>query len=274
MLRASLAFLALTILGASARAADDPVFSGPQPGEKLSALKVKGLWGTYEGKEVDLVAELKGAPTFLIIVHELTRPASQLLRSLDAYGQKWEEKGLKTHFVWLTADKAKTEEQLTAIKKSLNLKSPLGISLDGAEGPGNYGLNRKVAVTLIAAKDGKVTANFAIVQPNATDAAKVLKEVAKLVDQKAPTDEEIRAAVGDKPRDPGAPDQELAGLMRRMINKDNDEAAVKKVAEEMVKWAGDDAKKKEQLKAYCKKVAGLGYGTEHAQKALKRLGGE
>ena len=47
------------------------------------------------------------------------------------------------------------------------------ISLDGIEGPGNYGLNRKVTLTLLVAKGTKVVANFAIVQPNETDAPKV-----------------------------------------------------------------------------------------------------
>jgi hypothetical protein len=32
----------------------------------------------------------------------------------------------------------------------------LGISQDGREGPGSYGLNRNVAQTVIIAKDGKV----------------------------------------------------------------------------------------------------------------------
>ena len=41
----------------------------------------------------------------------------------------------------------------------------VGISPDGREGPGNYGLNRNVAQTIIIAKDGKVLHNFAFTQP-------------------------------------------------------------------------------------------------------------
>ena len=40
-----------------------------------------------------------------------------------------------------------------------------GISPDGREGPGSYGLNRNVAQTVIIAKDGKVLHNFAFTQP-------------------------------------------------------------------------------------------------------------
>src|SRR5262245_34470724 len=60
--------------------------------------------------------------------------------------------------------------------------------------------------------------------------------------------------------------------MRRMIQKTNDEATVKQIAEEMIKWAGDDRQKRIILRDYCKQVAGLGYGTEAAQAALKKLG--
>ena len=74
------------------------------------------------------------------------------------------------------------------------------IAPGGAEGPGNYGLNRNVTLTILAANEGKVTANFAIVQPNETNAPRVLAAVAKLVGKPAPTAEEIRAELGSGPR--------------------------------------------------------------------------
>jgi hypothetical protein len=59
--------------------------------------------------------------------------------------------------------------------------------------------------------------------------------------------------------------------MRRMINKDNNEAAVKEVAAEMKKWAGNDEKKQKELRDYARLVVRLGYGTDAAQAALKKL---
>ena len=64
---------------------------------------------------------------------------------------------------------------------------PVGISIDGAEGPGSYGLNRNVNVTVLVGKDGRVTANFALIQPSELDATKILGEVVKLVGGTAPT---------------------------------------------------------------------------------------
>ena len=62
--------------------------------------------------------------------------------------------------------------------------------------------------------------------------------------------------------------------MRQMIQKDNDEAKVKETAEAMLKWAGDNARKKAQLVDYCKLILKAGYGNDIAQKALKRIAGE
>ena len=172
------------------------MFSGPQPGEKLTPFRVRAFSGPEAGEEVELPGPIEGKPTVLVFVHEITRPALQLIRPIDHFGAKWADLGLATRVVWLAADPAEAEEFLNRARDSLRLKSPVVISLDGAEGPGNYGLNRKVTLTILVAKEDKVVANFAIVQPNETDAPKVLAEVAKLVGRPAPTIEDIRAELG------------------------------------------------------------------------------
>ncbi|MBL8799870.1 MAG: hypothetical protein JNM56_38670 [Planctomycetia bacterium] len=277
MVRALSLVLLLTLGSAQADDAVEKIFSGPQPGEKLTGFKVQGMFGRWDGKEADPIADANQAPTVLIFVHEWTRPMLQLARGLDTYGDKWAGKGLKTYFVNLTADKSKTEQFLQGAKNSLNLKCPQSISLDGLEGPGNYGLNRKMTATVVIAKGNKVTANFAIVQPNETDSPKVLAAVADLLGEPKPTQEQISAATQGPARpnpNANAPDQALTSLMRQLIQKDNDEAKVKETVAAMLKWAGEDAAKKKQLKEYCQKIVGLGYGNELAQRALKRLAAE
>lgn len=257
--------------------AQDQVFSGPQPGEKLTPFPVLGVAGPDAGKEVTLLSKSTGAPMLLVFVHEVTRPGFQLMRPLDQYGLKLAKDGFATHFVWLAPDRTKAEEFLKRASKSLNLRAPISIALEGVEGPGNYGLNRKMTLTILVAKDNKVVANFPIVQPNETDAPKVLAAMAKTVGQQPPSLKELLGDSGTAARPAAAKpnaDPELQRLMRRMINKSNDEAAVGDIAREMVKWAGEDAKRKAQLKEYCKLIVKLGYGTPAAQKALQRLAGE
>jgi hypothetical protein len=66
------------------------------------------------------------------------------------------------------------------------LQSRVGLSLDGAEGPGNYGLNKECLMTIVAAKGGKVAANFALVQPGIADAPRVIAALAKACGDEAP----------------------------------------------------------------------------------------
>jgi hypothetical protein len=199
-----------------------------------------------------------------------------LLQPLSQYAGTLQKDGLETHYVWLTADKAKTEQYLKNAGKSLALQAPTAISEDGIEGPGNYGLNRKVAITVLVAKGDKVVANFAIVQPNETDAPKVAGAVAKLMGKTPPTDKEL--AIGRKldppKKDKKAGSAELQGLMRRMIQQTNDEATVKTIANEMRKWAGDDRARGAELRDYCTRILELDYGTEACKKALKDLAGK
>jgi hypothetical protein len=133
------------------------------------------------GQETDRVGEFAGAPTILVFVHEITRPGAALMRPLDAFQQKRASDGLKLGFVFLAKDRTEMEKRLPLVANSLRLATPFTLSLDGAEGPGNYGLNRNVQVTALVAKGNAVTASFALVQPNETDAPKILAEVVKLI---------------------------------------------------------------------------------------------
>src|SRR4051794_38659018 len=198
-MRAKWWIVAVYSLGAIVARADDPVFSGPQPGEPLTTFKAVAFSGPRAGGEVELPGDFAGKPTVLVFVHEITRPALQLIRPVDHYAAKWADAGLNGRVVWLAADPAQAQAFLERARSSLNLKSPVVIAQGGAEGPGNYGLNRNVTLTILVANEGKVTANFAIVQPNETDAPRVLAAVAKLVGKPAPTAEEIRAELGSGP---------------------------------------------------------------------------
>jgi hypothetical protein len=68
----------LTILVAARGA--DPVFSGPQPGEKATPFKVLELTGDNAGKEREVVAD---SATALVFVHGIERSLVPLLRVID-----------------------------------------------------------------------------------------------------------------------------------------------------------------------------------------------
>jgi hypothetical protein len=263
--------LLMSLALSAAKAADEPIFSGPQVGEKITGFKVLGVYGDQEGKELDFVAAAAGKPTLLIFMHDLTRPSAALTRALCSYAQPKAKDGLYCAVVWLAADRSQTEEYLKRAKQSLNLTAPVGISLDGAEGPGSYGLNRKVALTVLVAKDNQVTANFALIQPALTDGPKILAEVARLIDAKPPTLEEVQQLIGGRN---AMPADRLRELMRPLINREATEENVKKSAAAVDELVARAPALQRELGQMAQRVVSSGnlknYGTPAAQEHIRR----
>jgi hypothetical protein len=158
----------------------DPA-SGPAVSDKLKDLKAKAIFGGDEGKEINLLERSKKGPAVIIFVHKLSRPTFRLLKELDKAAATNDK--LNATFVWLTDDVNKTEEFLKTAKNSLAFQTPVAVSLDGLAGPNGYGLNDQVDVTIVLARDGVVTGNFAFVGPNETSAPKVVAAMSELTKQ-------------------------------------------------------------------------------------------
>jgi hypothetical protein len=153
--------------------------SGPQVGEMLVPFTVRGVLDDEAGKPIDLVKDAGGKPLLIFFVHERTRQSVALARQVlnDAAARKAD--GLDAGLVLLSSDAAAMEEWAKMAAQVLPRGVPIGISPDGLEGPPAYNLSRKVAVTVIVAKEGRVVANFALTQPSvADDAAKISEAVA------------------------------------------------------------------------------------------------
>jgi len=231
-------------------AAADRVFSGPQPGEKTTPLKLLELMGPAEGKERDPITENAGAATTLVFVHTIERSLVPLLRVIDEYGFERKDR-LKTEIVFLFADRLEGEQRVKAAARSLQLQSRVGLSLDGVEGPGNYGLNKECMMTIIAARDNQVTANFALVQPGIVDAPKVIEALARLCDDpNPPTVEQLSERQMAR-----AGGRERAGRMQR------DEKTMERGRDEPVDFSkldlNSEAGLREAVRALIAEVRGL-----------------
>lgn len=193
-------------LAAPLLAEDKPAeFSGPQVGEKLMPFTTKTILGDEAGKEIDLVKAAAGKPVLIVFVHERNRPTVGLARLLGLYAATKKDAGLTSGIVFLTSDPTMTEEWMKLAKGALPSGVPVGISTDGQEGPGAYGLNRKVQMTILVGKEDKVTANFALVQPSVqADAPKIAQAIVDVLEGgKGPTIEELQKLGG--PMRPAAP---------------------------------------------------------------------
>lgn len=155
------------------------IYSGPQVGEALPQFKMKLGIGDDSGSEIDLVEQSGDQPLVIVFVHNRSRPAFALANSVMRYCDQDGAKNLQRGICFLTADPTETATWLNRIKGYFPKNTPVGFSTDGIEGPGAYGLNRNVQMTVLVAKDKKVTANFALIQPGAhVDGQKILEAIA------------------------------------------------------------------------------------------------
>lgn len=265
----------ISIMLVSANAAEAPIFSGPQIGEELAPFAAVGVFDDLAGKKVDIVGDAQDGPLLLIFVHQVTRPSIGLTRTIVNYAAKQKAKGLTSGLVFLSEDPTKTEAWMRRAKRALPANVPPLISPDGMEGPGAYGLNRKMTMTVLVGNKGKVTANFPLIQPSlAVDAPKIGLAIVKVLGgDKQPTLEEMGVAA----RRPGMQSR-MNGIYRRMmapvIQKTATPDEVKKAAEAVEKLAAKNAEFKARVAKAANLIVNSGriknYGTAEAQAYLKK----
>lgn len=246
-------------------------FSGPQPGEALPDCQLKQVFGPGEAGEFQLWKRVEDKPSLVIFVHEVTRPSVALVRSVAEYAKKRDEDGLVVHVVFLTADPTETENWMNRAQRALPKSVSVSITTDGIEGPGNYGLNRKMQITALVADKRKVLENFAIVQPSiAADALKICTAISKaLGDKTPPTEQELglqRTATTDV--------SQYEALMRPFLQKNLSDEEVDKKAKAIEVAALENPALRKKLFEVTNQIIKAGrlanYGTPKAQAFLEK----
>ena len=254
---------------------DDEAFSGPQVGERLVPFTARGTSGDVAGKEFDLVKTADGKPTFVIFVHEVTRPSLGLTRLIMSYAATRASDGLVSGVVFLSADPTETENWMKRASNALPKDVAIGISPDGQEGPGAYGLNRNVALTVLVGKENKVTANFALVQPSIqADAPKIAKEIVEVLGGgKVPTLAEMGARGYDDTTNARMNDPKLESLLRSLIQKTATAEQVQEAVTGIEAYVADKPAAQQRIGDTARRIIEAGkldsYGTPPAQKQLK-----
>lgn len=307
---------ASTCLGGSPVAQDDKkseatkgvakrVFSGPQVGEKIRPFKVLHVLaektkelevgkpakaGAGKAGDKKVAARKVGEPTTLIcFVHRLSTDDRILfgLGLVDFYAAR--HKGLSSHFVLLSNEREKMTKMLKGwARGSLFKNSVVSLSADGANGPGYYGLNRHVAMTVIVAKGNKVVSNLVFNAPNGRDLEKIMAAVAKAYGKPAPklakVQQELRAErqrqmakrIKASPVFKLAPNEQLGRIMFGMVNgRGNRSLVAKRRSKQLRDWAGDNKDRKATLRKYCKAVLTGNFKlNRYSREALENLAKE
>ncbi|HXG10019.1 MAG TPA: hypothetical protein VNK04_09535 [Gemmataceae bacterium] len=259
-----IAFVLLSLALPEGRA-QEKLFSGPQVGEKLPPFKVRGFFGDDAGKELDFVKQAAGRPIVLVFIHDVNRLALSFTRYLTAYTAGRAKDGLATGVILLSDNVTEGELQLKRWGHALTREAPVGISLDGREGPGSYGLNRNVTLTILVGKDGKVTANFALVQPSIqVDMPTILEEIAKVAGGPAATLEDLLIV----------PNPRLQGFLSLLVQKTSKPEDVDREAAAIEELVKRDEAARHQLGRVARRVVEGGrlatYGTPRAQEYFRR----
>ena len=267
----------LTFTGHAAVAADEQIFSGPQVGESIPTLKAKGVFGELADNEFNLIERGDSDPVALIFVHARTRPAFGLTNTV----MKWaaSRDSLQCGVVFLTDDATATTQWMRKIQSYFSKDVTYAVSLDGSEGPGSFGLNRNVTLTVLVGNQGKVTANFALVQPSMqADAPKIVKAIVDVTGGgKVPTVDELggRRYAPDAARNMRmrGDDPKLAPLLRAVINKQASAEAVAEAVAAVDKYVAKNEKARNELGQKSSRIVNSDrlstYGTEAAQRALR-----
>jgi hypothetical protein len=176
--------------------------TGPPKGTSLTPVRVYANSGPYSGREFDAAKEIGKGNGALLFIHQLTRNGLPTIRALDDYAAQYGILDFKSFTLLLAGDRTSAENRLKAANGSLRMRNPIGVCLDGAEGPGNLALNRKCVQSLLLIRAGKVVKSIAltdIADEDRENVRKWIEEVTgplpaetpdylKLVDQKLPTD--------------------------------------------------------------------------------------
>ena len=251
---------------------EDEVFSGPQVGEPMPTLSYTGVFGEEEGKAIDFAAASKDKASLVFFVHKRSRPAFGLFNSVIKYFAKRE--GLAIGLVFLTDDASETTNWMSRIRRVFPEGATYGISPDGLDGPGAFGLNRNVTLTVLVAEKGKVTANFALVQPSLqVDGPKIAEAIVQVTGGgDVPTVEQL-AGPRNMRRTDARRDAELGTLVRAVIQKDATKDDVVAAVEKVEQYVSKKPAAKKELGQIAARIVGSDrlptYGTEVAQEAIK-----
>lgn len=174
-------FTALALFAISSVACRADVESGPKADEKVGELKVSVVVGEKEGKDLDLAADRKDAPTVYLFVNaeKFGRPMARFMKKVDEKIGDVNDKA-EAAVVIVGGDVTMWKDRLPKIQMSLKFAKTSMSVFDGAE-PKGWALNTNAHITAVVAVKGKVVKSFAFVSVNEKDEEAVMEALTKAV---------------------------------------------------------------------------------------------
>ncbi|QDV24814.1 SGNH/GDSL hydrolase family protein [Aureliella helgolandensis] len=178
--------VAVAVMGASVAVAAD-LESGLKKGEGIGAFNVTKCAGAAEdgvdvGNNLCYRCKNGARPQVMVFTRSTDDKVVSLVKQLDAQIKKNDEAQLRAFVNMLgeSKDGASSEvKKLAENTKAVNV--PFVVPNEFENGPADYGINPKAAVTIILANNSKVVGNFAVADAKELDVKAVVAELKKML---------------------------------------------------------------------------------------------
>jgi hypothetical protein len=185
MIRKLMAGVVSAALVAGAVYAAEPLKSGPQVGDKVSAFKPLHATGETAGEKVCLVCKYGEQPVVAVFARcNQCEGTSTLVKKLDAAVKEHSKCELASFVVFLSDDE-KIGDKLKEYATTHAVKN-VTLASEAPTGPAKYNINKDADVTVVMYVDHTVKASHAF-KKGELDAAKadaVVKDLAKILPEK------------------------------------------------------------------------------------------
>lgn len=179
--------LAFALVGLVSFTVAEDIKSGLKVGEDIGAFDVTKLAGAEKdgvasGKQLCYRCRNGSKPQVMIFTRSSDEKVVALVKKLDESLAKNSDKQLRAFVNYMGENKegaADAAKKLCASSKAENV--PFVVPNEFENGPADYGISAKAEVTILVAKDGKVTANHAFAKAKEVDVDSVIKSVEKAV---------------------------------------------------------------------------------------------
>lgn len=160
--------------------------SGPQPGDQLGAFFVTKCAGAEDdgvevGKNLCYRCRNGRRPQVVVFTRSTDPKVIELLQKLDKAVTENEDEKLRTFVNLLGEDKeqlSETAKKVAADSKTRNV--PVVVPNEFENGPDDYGINSKAAVTVVLASDLGVKASHAVEDAKELNVDAILKDISKI----------------------------------------------------------------------------------------------
>ena len=182
----TLALSALFVFGTSVAFAED-VKSGPQAGDPIGAFYVTKVCGAESdgvdaGKNLCYRCKNGARPQVMVFTRSAEKGVADLVQGLDKAVAENSEKQLRVFVNVLSDSKDGAEEELKKLASESKAENiPFVVPNEVENGPEDYGLNSKAAVTVILASKGKVVASHAFSSAKDVNVKAVLGDLSQIV---------------------------------------------------------------------------------------------